>query len=105
MVCWWVRLGERFLCSPINDDEQQIHCLSFGHHIALSNVAPGMCVSTVKGWGQLTVHGDNVGCHQCQTTLCCWCCWAMNVVVKKEHCRLLMAPEFSITVCQHLLWA
>ena len=40
-------------CSPI-DDERRFRRLSFGRHVAVSNVAPGMCVS--KGNGDTTYH-------------------------------------------------
>ena len=42
VVCWRVRLGG-LECSPI-DNKHQIHCLLFGCHAAVSNMAPGyMC--------------------------------------------------------------
>ena len=50
-----------------DDDERRIriHRSSFCRHIAVSDVAPGMCVSKAKGKGRLTVHGDDVGRRHC----------------------------------------
>ena len=51
-VSWSVG-GSGFECSPIDNDEQQIQIRhsSFGCHVAVSDVAPGMCVSKGRAGG------------------------------------------------------
>ena len=60
--------GRSSLLSGRSDDDERrirIHHSSFGRHVAVSDVAPGMCVSKAKGKGGLTVHGDDVGRRHC----------------------------------------
>ena len=51
-----------------DDDERRIRIRrsSFGRHVAVSDVAPGRCVSKEKGREGHTVHGDDVGRRHCR---------------------------------------
>jgi len=55
VVCWWVTLGglgweySPFVALKMANDEWQFHhCLSFGCHVAVSDVAPGSHVKVRK---------------------------------------------------------
>ena len=81
---------------------------SSGRHVAVSDVAPGMCVSKEKRRDDLLctvmmLGIVTVGC-RCVVGVVGWASWMM-VVVEKECCGLLMAPKSSIGVCWCLLWA
>ena len=89
----------------LDNDEQwiQICRLSFGRHITVSDVAPGMCVSKEKGWDDLlctvtTLGVVSIGWSHVVGVIgqASW----MIVVVEKEHCGLLMVPKSSISVCR-----
>ena len=98
------------LSGQSDDDERRIRicCSSSGRHVAVSDVAPGMCVSKEKGRDDLLCTVTTLGVvtvgWRCVVGVVGRASW-MIVVVEKECCGLLMAPKSSISVCRRSLWA
>ena len=76
------------------------HCSSFGCHVDISDVAPGVVVRRYRGWGWgLTLDGDVV-CRRRQAMVDCCRCWAgIMMVIEERRSGLLLMSKLSIGVC------
>jgi len=59
-VCWWLLVvildgRSHFWAVSMTTNDNQCHCLLFGCHVAVGNVAPGFCVKKMIGRGEMSL--------------------------------------------------